>query len=77
MQNNIKKQVNIISNYPSVNTESGKEKGKLLPKIEEISREKGQANTQKLNQNILMVTVVFLNQKRMNVCEHMTQRRWL
>ena len=43
-------------------------KGKLLPKIEEAH-----ANTQKINQNIMTVTAVFLNQKRMNVCEHTTQ----
>ena len=35
----------------------------------------GQANvhTWKLNQNILTGTAVFLNQKRENVCEHMTK----
>jgi hypothetical protein len=51
------------------NTKQGKGKGKLLPKIKEITL--GKAH--KLNQNISMVTAVFLNQKRMNVCEHMTK----
>ena len=34
-------------------------KGKLLPKIEEISRGKAHVNTRKLNRNIFMVTDVF------------------
>jgi hypothetical protein len=50
-----------------------KRKGKLLTKIEEITVGKAHANTQKLNQNILTVTAIFINQKRMNVCEHTTQ----
>ena len=48
-------------------------KGKLLPKIEKITVGKAHANTQKLNRNILTVTAVFLNQKRMNLCEHTTK----
>ena len=48
----------------------GKGKEKLLPKIEEITRGKAHTNTLNLNQNILTVTDVFLNQKRVNVCEH-------
>ena len=52
-------------------TKYGKGKGKLLPKIEEISGGKTHTNIRKLIQNILMVTDVFLNQKRVNVCEHM------
>ena len=44
--------------------------GKLLPKIEEITGGKAHINTRKLNRNILMVTDIFLNQKRVNVCEH-------
>ena len=42
--------------------------GKLL-KIEEVSG--GKAHTQKLIWNILTITDVFLNQKRIKVCEHM------
>ena len=29
--------------------------------------------TRKLSRNILMVTAVFLNQKRVNICEHLTE----
>jgi len=47
--------------------------GKLLPKIEESSKGKAHANARKLNRNILTVTDVFLNQKRVNVCEHTTK----
>ena len=47
--------------------------GKLLPKIEEISKGKAHANTWKPNQNILTVTADFLNQKRVNLCEHTTK----
>ena len=55
------------------NTKYGKGKGKLLPKIEEISRGKAHTNTWKLIQNILTVTDIFLNLKRVIVCEHMTR----
>ena len=51
----------------------GKGKGKLLPQIEEITRGKAHVNTWKLNRNILTVTDIFLNEKRVNVCEHMTK----
>ena len=51
----------------------GKGKGKLLPKIEEITVRKAHANTRKLNRNILMVTDIFLNQRRINIYEHMTK----
>ena len=51
----------------------GKGKGKLLLKNEEISRGKAHTNTKKLIQNILMVTDVFFNQKRVNVYEHMAK----
>ena len=54
----------------------GKER-ENLPKIEEITIGKAHANTQKLNRNILMVTAVFLNQKRVNVCKHTTKMRSL
>ena len=40
-----------------------KGKGKLLPKIEDISRGKAHTNTQKLIKTILMTTDVFPNQK--------------
>ena len=40
-----------------------------LPKIEEITVGQAHVNTQ----NILMDAVVFLNQKRANVCEHITK----
>ena len=39
-------------------------------KNQEISRGKAQTNARKLIENIFMVTEVFLNQKRVNVCEH-------
>ena len=51
----------------------GKEREKLIPKIEEISDGKTHTNTRKLIQNILMVTDAFLKQKSANVCEHMTK----
>ena len=47
-----------------------KGKGKLLPKIEEIPDGKAHTNTWKLIRNISTVTDVFLNQKRVNVCEN-------
>ena len=50
----------------------GKGEGKL-PKIEEISGGKAHTNTRKLIRNISTVTDVFLNQKRVNVCEHMVK----
>ena len=52
----------------------GKEREKkLLPKIEEISRGKAHTNALKFIQNILTITDVFLNQKRVNICEHMVK----
>ena len=57
-------------------------KGKLLTKIEEISGGKAHTNTRKFIRNISTVTEVFLNQKRVNVCEHTVkavlgrQERW-
>ena len=44
-------------------------KGKLLPKNEEISKGKSHTNTWKFIRNILTITDVFLNQKRVNVCK--------
>ena len=51
-------------------TKYGKGKGKFFPKIEGISRGKLHTNTLKLIQNISTITYVFLDQKRVNVCEH-------
>ena len=51
----------------------GKEMEKLVPKIEEISNGKAHTNTRELIQNILTVTDVFLNQKRVHICEHTTK----
>ena len=42
-------------------------------KIEEVTVGQAHAHTQKLNQNISTRTAVFLNQKKANVCEHMTK----
>ena len=39
----------------------------------EISRWKAHTNTWKLNWNVSMITDVFLDQKRVNVCEHMVK----
>ena len=49
------------------------ERGKFLPKNEEISRGKAHTNTWKLIRNILTITDAFLDQKRVNVCEHMVK----
>ena len=68
-----KKYEKLVCSHYSYNTKQGKWKGKLLPKIEEITVGKAHANTRKLNRNILTVTAVFLNQKRMNVCEHISK----
>ena len=43
-------------------------------KNEEISRQKAHTNTWKLNWNVLTIPNVFLNQKRVNVCEHMVKK---
>ena len=45
-------------------------KRKTITEIEEISRRKAHTNTQKLIQNILTVTDVFLNQERVHVYKH-------
>ena len=47
--------------------------GKLLPKNEDISREEAHTNTRKLNWYISTIADVFLDQKRVNVCEHMVK----
>ena len=55
------------------NIKNGKTKGKLLPKNEEISGGKAHTNTQKLILFILTIIDVFLNQKRVNLYEHMVK----
>ena len=61
----------IKTNYWN-NTKYGKWKGKLLLKIEEISG--GKAHLFKIySQYILMITDVFLNPKKVNLCEHMVK----
>ena len=54
-------------------TKNRKRKRKLLQKKKEISGEKAHTNTRKLNWNVSMITDVFLNQKRVNVCYHMVK----
>ena len=41
--------------------------------MQEITIGQAHVNTRKLNRNISTVTAIFLNQKRVNVCEHMTK----
>ena len=53
------------------NTINRKRKGKLLPKNKEISE---WINTWKLEWYISVITDAFLDQKRINVCEHMVAR---
>ena len=50
-----------------------RKRGKLFPKNEGISGRRAHTNTQKLNLNILTITYAFLDQKRVNVCEHMVK----
>ena len=52
------------------NTKIGKERGNSYQNNEDISRWKAHVNTQKHDWNVSMITDVFLNQKRVNVCEH-------
>ena len=54
-------------------SERTQNKGKLLLKIDEIFGGKAHTNIWKLIWNILMVTDVFLNQERVNACEHTTK----
>ena len=57
-----------------ITQKTGKERrGNSYRTNEKISRQKAHTNTQKLNLNILVITDVFLNQKRVNVCEHMVK----
>ena len=51
----------------------GKEREKLLPKIEEISDGQAHTNTRKLYRDTSTGTAVFINRKRVNVCEHTTK----
>ena len=45
-------------------------RGNSYRKSKEISRRNEHINTRKLHRNISMITDVFLNQKRVNVCEY-------
>ena len=47
-----------------------KRKGIVLPKNKETSGLNAYTNTWKLDWNILTITDVFLDQKRVNICEH-------
>ena len=51
-------------------TKNWKRKRNLLPENEEISGGNAHTNTWKLNWNVSTITDVFLDQKRVNVCEH-------
>ena len=54
-----------IYGYPKI----GEERGNSYQKNEEISRWKAHLNTWKLNWNVSMITYVFLDEKRVNVCK--------
>ena len=45
-----------------------------LPKNEELSGRKAHTNTRKLNSNVQTITDAFLDQERVNVCEHTVQK---
>ena len=45
----------------------------FLPGIEEITKGQAYTNTRKLYRDVSTGTAVFLNQKRVNVCEHTTK----
>ena len=53
----------------------GQQRGNSYQKNEEISGWKAHTNTLKLNWNILRITDVFLNQKRVNVYEHRVKEK--
>ena len=61
----------LFNKFTCINTKIGKQRGNSYRKNEEISRWKAYTNTWKFNWNILTITDVFLNQKRVNVCDHM------
>ena len=61
----------------SYNTNIGKRKGNLLPKNEEISGGKSHTNTRKHIWYISTIIDVFLNQKRLDVCEHAWRHLYL
>ena len=48
--------------------------GKTITKNEEISGGKAHKNTRKYILNILTITNVFLDQKRVNLCEHTVKK---
>ena len=56
--------------YQRYNTKIRKERGKSYWKNEEISGWKAHTNTWKLNWKVSTIRDVFLDQKRVNVCEH-------
>ena len=56
--------------FKSIPQKIGKERGNSYHKNEEISRLKAHINTWKLIWRIWTITDVFLNPKRVNVCEH-------
>ena len=57
----------LLCYYIFCSTKNGKRKRKLLPK----NGGKARSNTWKLILYISLITYVFLNQKKVNVCEHM------
>ena len=65
--------IRIIFLFLFINAKNRKRKGKLVLKNEEISERKAHTNTWKLNWNILTITDVFLDEKRVNVCENMVK----
>ena len=50
-----------------------KERGNSYWKNEKISGQKAHTNTRMTNWNVSIITDVFLNQKTVNVCEHMAK----
>ena len=56
--------------FYQVNKKNRKRKEKLVSKNEEVSGQEAHTNTRKLNWNISTITDDFLDQKRVNVCEH-------
>ena len=62
---------NVMSQLLGILKKLLEEKEETYWKNEEISGWKAHINTRKLNWNISTITDVFLDQKRVNVCEHM------
>ena len=59
--------------YIYIQQNKGKESENSYRKFKRSQQDRAHTNTWKLNRNILMDKAVFLNQKRANVCEHMTK----